>query len=108
MATAEQDLISQYLAPLVTHAGADALRDDAALLDISGPLVASKDMLIGNVHFRGQDSPADIGWKALAVNVSDIVAKGAAPKFMFLGLGLPKQIDAASWLQDAKGSLRDC
>ena len=98
MASAEQDLIRKYLAPLVTNAGADGLRDDAAVLDTPGPLVASKDMLIGDVHFREQDAPADIGWKSVAVNVSDIVAKGAAPKFMFLGLGLPNRHDLTAWL----------
>lgn len=67
--------------------------DDAAL--ISSPrdkkLVASKDLLIENVHFDLRYmTPEDVGWKSIAVNASDIFAMGAVPTAFLIGLALPK------------------
>jgi thiamine-monophosphate kinase len=66
--------------------------DDAAV--VSGPrnarTVLTTDALIEGVHFdRAFSSPADIGYKALAVNLSDLAAMGATPAWALLSLGLP-------------------
>jgi thiamine-monophosphate kinase len=72
--------------------------DDAALLRMPPGklLVVATDTLNAGVHFPIGTAPADIGWKALAVNLSDLAAMGAQPAWCTLSLSLPGS-DAA-WL----------
>ncbi len=65
--------------------------DDAAVLDLARGerLVACVDTLVAGVHFPDGTAPADLGWKALAVNLSDLAAMGAEPRFALLALTLP-------------------
>jgi thiamine-monophosphate kinase len=65
--------------------------DDAALVNIPAgyQLVVSTDMLNAGVHFPDDTAAADIGYKALAVNLSDIAAMGAQPRWATLALSLP-------------------
>ena len=65
---------------LATHPAARGLADDAAVLEFGGEtLVLTHDTLVEDVHvLEGQD-PADIAWKLVAVNLSDLAAKGAEP-----------------------------
>lgn len=89
----ETDLIQTYLAPLARRMpGAFGLRDDAALLspEPGTDLVLTTDPIIAGVHFLPGDQPGDIAWKALAVNVSDLAAKGAEPLAYLLTLALPE------------------
>lgn len=69
--------------------------DDAALLAVpAGQLLAvSTDSLVAGVHFPQSTKAYDIGWKALAVNLSDLAAMGATPAWATLALTLP-QADA--------------
>lgn len=86
-------LIESYFAPLAAgHPGSFSLRDDAAALDLSAghELIATTDMLIAGVHFRGQDDPVDIGIKSLAVNLSDLAAMGARPLGYLLSICWPE------------------
>jgi thiamine-monophosphate kinase len=67
--------------------------DDCAVLEgRSGTsLLVTTDLLVEDVHFRRRwAEPADIGAKALAVNVSDIAAMGGTPRWALVGLGCPK------------------
>lgn len=66
--------------------------DDAALLQVPEGqlLVVSTDTLIGGVHFPSDTAPADIGWKALAANLSDLAAMAATPAWCTLALTLPE------------------
>jgi thiamine-monophosphate kinase len=73
------------LRPLATHPTARALADDAAVL---GDLVFTHDMLVEGVHFRSIDAPEDVAWKLVAVNLSDLAAKGAVPVGVLLGYPL--------------------
>jgi thiamine-monophosphate kinase len=73
------------LRPLATHPAARGLMDDAAVL---GDLVITHDMLVEGVHFRKDDPPGDIAWKLLAVNLSDLAAKGAVPVGVLMGYSL--------------------
>lgn len=86
----EAELIATYLAPLA-GAGGLGLADDAAVIAADGvhDLVVTTDPIICDVHFFADDAPGDIAWKALAVNVSDLVAKGAEPFAYTLALALP-------------------
>ncbi|WP_267387855.1 thiamine-phosphate kinase [Sphingomonas sp. GC_Shp_3] len=74
---------------LVRDPAARALLDDAAVLTPPpGPLVLTHDMLVEGVHFLAGDPPADVAWKLLAVNLSDLAAKGATPLGVLMGYGL--------------------
>ena len=89
----ETELIQTYLAPLAAgFPGAFGLTDDCALIagDASHDLVVTTDPIIAGVHFFAQDRPGDIAWKALAVNVSDLIAKGAEPFAYTMALAFPK------------------
>ena len=65
--------------------------DDAAILRVPAghDLVVSCDTLVPGVHFPTETAPADIGWKALAVNLSDLAAMAATPAWCTLALTLP-------------------
>ena len=65
--------------------------DDAALLAVpSGQVVATTDALVEGVHFRFDlCRPADVGWKAAAVNLSDIAAMGARPLALLAAIEVP-------------------
>ena len=67
--------------------------DDCAVLETreGASLLATTDLLVEDVHFRRRwAEPADIGAKALAVNVSDIAAMGGTPRWALIGLGCPE------------------
>ncbi|MBL8262511.1 MAG: thiamine-phosphate kinase [Xanthomonadaceae bacterium] len=74
--------------------------DDAAILRLppDRDLVVAMDTLNTGVHFPEDTAPADIGWKALAVNLSDMAAMAATPAWCTLSLSLP-QSDAV-WVDD--------
>jgi thiamine-monophosphate kinase len=66
--------------------------DDTAVLTPvpGGLLLATTDLLIEDVHFRRRwAGPRDIGWKALAVNLSDIAAMGGRPRWALVSLAVP-------------------
>ncbi|MCW8807100.1 MAG: thiamine-phosphate kinase, partial [Rhodanobacter sp.] len=65
--------------------------DDAAVLAVPAgqELVVAIDTLVDGVHFPRGTAAADIGWKALAVNLSDLAAMGASPAWALLALTLP-------------------
>jgi len=95
---AEFDLIAAIRARS-RHARDDVrlgIGDDAALLQPAPgmQLVACTDTLNAGVHFPADTAPQAIGWKALAVNLSDLAAMGAEPAWALLALSLP-QADAA-------------
>jgi thiamine-monophosphate kinase len=66
--------------------------DDAAVLEPTAGtlLVATTDLMIEDVHFRRRwAEPADLGWKSLAVNLSDVAAMGARPRWALVALACP-------------------
>ena len=65
--------------------------DDAALLQVPAgmQLVVAMDTLNSGVHFPPATAPADIGWKALAANLSDLAAMSALPAWCTLSLSMP-------------------
>ena len=79
----------ESLRALATHPAARGLLDDAAVLDVAGrSLVLTHDMLVEGVHYLPGDPPGDVAWKLLAVNLSDLAAKGARPLGVLLGYSL--------------------
>lgn len=75
----------ERLRRIATDTAARGLLDDAALLD---GLVITHDTIAEGVHFLPEDPPASVGWKLVAVNLSDIAAKGARPAAALLSLTL--------------------
>jgi len=65
--------------------------DDAAVLQLTGDeqLVVTTDAMVAGVHFPENTSPFDIGYKLMAVNLSDLAAMGAQPRWASLALTLP-------------------
>lgn len=86
MSADEFSVIRDLFAPHATSEGARALRDDAAVLEAQGKLVVTTDTIVEGVHFLPTDPIETIAMKALRVNVSDIVAKGARPVSALLNL----------------------
>ena len=74
--------------------------DDAAVLKTQAntDLVVAIDTLVAGVHFPLNTSAFDIGYKSLAVNLSDLAAMGAVPRWMTLALTLPQANEA--WLSE--------
>jgi thiamine-monophosphate kinase len=104
----EDAMIARWFRPLASmFPGAFDLRDDAAVIapPDGADLVVTTDALIAGVHFFADDAPADIAFKALAVNVSDLAAKAALPLAYSLALALPRAT-AADWLQGFADGLR--
>jgi len=95
----EFDLIARIRARAQTRADVRlGIGDDAAILQAPPDrrLVVAMDTLNAGVHFPEGTAPADIGWKALAVNLSDLAAMGAEPAWCTLSLSLPES--DAGWL----------
>ena len=78
----EREVIAR-LKRIATDPAARGLADDAALLD---GLVITHDTIAEGVHFLPVDPPASVGWKLVAVNLSDLAAKGAAPRAVLLSM----------------------
>ena len=97
----EFDLITRYFTRPPKRASRSVLGvgDDCALIDPTPgmQLAISSDMLVEGRHFFGDVSPYSLGHKALAVNLSDLAACGAAPVAFTLALALPSINEA--WLQ---------
>jgi len=93
----EFDLIARHFTR-VTPGAVLGVGDDCALLAPTPgmQLAVSSDMLLEGRHFSPQDSPAGIGHKSLAVNLSDLAAMGATPRWATLSIALPEENDA--WL----------
>ncbi len=79
------------LQKLPLHPGAGGLADDAARL---GSQLLTTDTLVEGVHFLADDPPGDVAWKLLAVNLSDLAAKGAMPTGVLLNYPIG---GAAGW-----------
>jgi len=93
----EFDLIAKHFTR-ATPGAVLGVGDDCALLAPTPgmQLAVSSDMLLEGRHFSPQDSPAGLGHKSLAVNLSDLAAMGATPRWATLAIALPEENDA--WL----------
>jgi thiamine-monophosphate kinase len=82
--------------------------DDAAVVDIGGQsAVLTADMLVEGVHFdRATISARDLGYKAVAVNVSDVAAMGGSPRYGLVSVGIPPDATAA-WVVELYGGIRE-
>lgn len=88
--TSEFDLIREYFTQPAQHSNL-SVGDDAALISVASgmELAISADMLVAGTHFFHDADAYKLGWKSLAVNVSDMAAMGANPKWATLAIALP-------------------
>jgi thiamine-monophosphate kinase len=89
--SSEFDLIHKYFTRPTRHTNL-GIGDDAALIGVANgmELVISTDMSVVGTHFFADAKPYNIGWKSLAVNISDMAAMGAQAKWATLALALPE------------------
>ncbi len=102
MATSEFELIRRYFTHRARHTIL-GVGDDAALVKVrpGHDLVISADMLVAGRHFFRDAAPRQLGHKALAVNLSDMAAMGATPRWVTLALALPAADDRwNSWVKN--------
>ena len=105
----EFGIIERYFAPLAKNTiGAFGLKDDAGL--ITPPegqeLVLTTDMIVAGIHYLESAAPRDIAYKALAVNVSDLCAKGAEPSVYLLSIAFSGKPEPA-WLEGLSEGFAD-
>lgn len=95
----EFDLIAKYFTR-PTRQTRLGIGDDAALISSSQDmeLAISTDMLVAGTHFFHDADACKLGWKSLAVNISDMAAMGANPKWTTLAIALPEANE--QWLAD--------
>ena len=106
----EFELIARHLAPLArAEKGAFGLRDDAALLvpRAGFGLVVTVDAIVEGVHFLRSDPPDSVARKALRVNLSDLAAKGARPRWYLMTTSWPAWVDERWIAEFAKGLAQD-
>jgi len=104
----EEALIAEFLVPLAAgFPGAFALADDCAVIAPrdGDELVVTTDALVAGTHFFADEDAGAIAWKALAVNVSDLIAKGATPLAYLMTLALP-EAPGRAWLRAFSSGLR--
>jgi thiamine-monophosphate kinase len=96
-------LIAPYCRP-------DSIGDDGAMLSVpaGAKLVVTTDVLVDGVHFSDRTMTAlDTGWRAIAVNLSDLAAMGAKPLGITVGLSLPPDL-AVAWVSDLYRGMGEC
>jgi thiamine-monophosphate kinase len=106
----EFDLIARHLAPLAQEErGAFSLQDDAALL-LPRPgsgMVVTTDTIVEGVHFLKGDPAESVARKALRVNLSDLAAKAARPRWYLMATSWPAWVNEA-WVESfASGLAQD-
>lgn len=109
----EFGLIERLRENLKSRAGLRVgIGDDAAVLDSLAHPVITLDALVENVHFRrdwmaNRSSTKALGWKAMAVSVSDLAAMGAKPVAAFVALALPPETEI-SFVDELYRGFEDC
>lgn len=98
----EFSLISDYFKELTDQQDVTVgIGDDAAIIDIKKDqqIAVATDTLVASVHFPDDASAEQIATRALCVNLSDMAAMGALPKWFTLALSMPKELVSSQWLQ---------
>jgi thiamine-monophosphate kinase len=101
------EAIAKVVGPAATHE--IGIGDDTAVGQLTPGFQAltTLDMLVEDVHFRRTTTSArDLGYKALAVNLSDIAAMGGLPRWAVIGLALPPELEVA-WVLELYAGMRE-
>lgn len=107
----EFSLINEHILPRAGHGQGVILGigDDAALVVGCGDReqVLAMDTLVAGRHFFADQAGYDAGWKALAVNLSDLASMGAVPRYALLSLSLPYDDRRTAWVAEFMRGWRD-
>jgi len=107
MSCSEFNLIEKYFSQqtITRDDVVVGIGDDAAVMQLASneQLVVSTDTMVEGVHFLQTTHPYDIGYKLMAVNLSDLAAMGAQPRWASLALTLPNSDE--QWLQQFSAGL---
>jgi thiamine-monophosphate kinase len=107
----EFQIIEAYFKDLTEQDGVvTGIGDDGAVIELSlssNQLVVATDTLLEHVHFPSSATAERIGHRALCVNLSDMAAMGAKPRWFTLALTLPKEYAKESWLKKFSTGLAD-
>jgi thiamine-monophosphate kinase len=89
----------------------DIVGDDGAIMPNPEPgqlLVVTTDVLVDGIHFSDRTTSAeDVGWRAVAANLSDLAAMGSSPLGITVGLSLPGDV-AVSWVERLYQGMSEC
>jgi thiamine-monophosphate kinase len=103
----EFELIDRYFRRPTRHTLLGVGDDGALIAPAPGQeLVISTDLLVEGTHFLAGADPEALGWKTMAVNVSDIAAMGAQPRWATLAVALPDP--APDWVEAFAQGFFDC
>lgn len=103
----EFELIARWFTRPTSHTALGVGDDAALIVPAAGmELAVSTDLLVEGTHFLANTDPGDLGWKTLAVNLSDIAAMGARPRWATLAIALPTADEA--WVGAFAGGLFAC
>lgn len=104
----EDDFIAYLLKQFPKEKDLVGIGDDCAVVSFNREeaWLVTTDALVEGVHFlKEQISPADLGYKSIAVNVSDVAAMGGRPKYVFFTIAIPKQVEE-KWLIELAGGIK--
>jgi thiamine-monophosphate kinase len=106
-----QDIGEQGLLKIIqSFCPPEIIGDDGAVL-VTEPeksLVVTTDVLVDNIHFSENTTfPQDVGWRAVAANLSDLAAMGATPLGITVGLGLPGDTPV-DWVEKLYQGMSEC
>ena len=104
----EFELIARYFTRGTSHTKLGVGDDGALIAPTAGQeLVVSTDLLVEGTHFLADTDTEALGWKTLAVNVSDMAAMGAQPRWATLAIAVPPA-PSFSWLDDFSRGFFEC
>ena len=111
MTATVRDVGEQGLLKIFRQYCSAVIGDDAAPMGETlhdHQMVVTTDMLIDGVHFSDRTtSPEDVGWRAAAVNLSDLAAMGAKPWGLVMAIGLPSETPIA-WIEGVYRGFSEC
>ena len=111
MTATVKSLGEQGLLKIFRQYCSELVGDDAAIMGetfADRQMVVTTDMLVDGVHFSDRTtSPEDVGWRAAAVNLSDLAAMGAKPWGLVMSVGLPPDTEIA-WIEGVYCGLSEC
>jgi len=103
----EFELIARYFTRRTTHTKLGVGDDGALIVPTPGhELVISTDLLVEGTHFVADTDAEALGWKTLAVNISDLAAMGAEPRWALLAAVLP--VPTPDWIEAFARGFFDC
>ena len=105
----EDDFIHRLALQFPSVGDVIGIGDDCAVIPAGSDIswLITTDALVEGVHFlKDQISPKDLGYKTIAVNVSDITAKGGVSKYAFLSIAVPKSIEM-TWMNEYMEGIKE-